>query len=525
MQEPARPETPNAKPETITHGTSKLGTIIVTEESPSTSEFSFVVKNNVVKKGQFVEVSYGPGGKEGIVFGFISELFKANRYFERAESVAEFERFASMKTQFPSDSWEYLVAQVKILGVFRNTRFERSFVPPSPGSDVSLADNTKLKTFLGFTEDGLHLGSIEHHDVPAKISLTRLLQKHLAILAMSGAGKSFLSSVLLEELLSRTKEQGRIAVIVVDIHGEYIGFAHDGVYGSKTMVVDGSEIKIPTRKISPETLMEWLPDLSGPQREVLRHAITGLKGEKKEGGFNLKDVFDAIDAADVSKDEVKRALKRSLSELKRYRFLTRKTENPRLMTDIKPGHLMILDFSTIDSLRKKQILVAMIARRLFHLRKKNKIPPYLLLIEEAHNFAREKAEERDAVSRSIIETIAREGRKFGASLCLVSQRPVNLSTTALSQCNTHIILRITNPNDLDHIQASSEGIDARVAKSITSLKVGEAIVVGEAVNYPIFVSVRDRKSTKRERGAPLHQQAIEFEAKKAKREKGVEAFI
>jgi hypothetical protein len=72
---------------------------------------------------------------------------------------------------------------------------------------------------------------------------------------------------------------------------------------------------------------------------------------------------------------------------------------------------------------------------------------------------------------------------------------------------------------------SSEGIDSRVAKSITSLKVGEAIVVGEAVNYPIFISVRDRKSIKREKGAPLHLQAIEFEEKQAKKEKNVEAFL
>ena len=90
-------------------------------------------------------------------------------------------------------------------------------------------------------------------------------------------------------------------------------------------------------------------------------------------------------------------------------------------------------------------------------------------------------------------------------MCLISQRPVNLSTTALSQCNTHIILRVTNPNDLDHIQMSSEGIDARVAKSITSLKVGEAILVGEAVNSPVFVErtraqiheARERRAARR----------------------------
>jgi len=516
-----------------------LGVIITTEESPSTAEFSFVIKSSDVKKGQYVQTAPVIGrmdekeGKEGKatesrIFGFVSEIFKANRYFERAESVAEFEKGSGVGSSFPAGSWEYTIALVKVLGSWKSdkNKFERVFVPPSPGTSIENADNDILRKFLGFVDDGLFIGSIEHHDVPARISMTRLLQKHFAILAMSGAGKSHLSSVLLEELLERKKEDGRIAVVVIDIHGEYIGFAHDPVFGSRTTIVDGSEISIPIRKISPETMMEWVPDLSAPQRDVLRHAMAGLKADKKEkGGFSFKELIEAIDASDVSKDEVKRALKRTLSELRRYRFLSRKSENPRLISDVKPGHLMILDFSTIDSLRKKQILVAMIARRLFNLRKKNKIPPFLLLIEEAHNFAREKAEERDAVSKSIIETIAREGRKFGASLCLISQRPVNLSTTALSQCNTHIILRVTNPNDLDHIQMSSEGIDARIAKSITGLKVGEAIIVGEAVNYPVFVSVRDRKSTKREKGAPLHQQAIEFEEKREKKEKSVEAFV
>ena len=498
-----------------------LGVIITREESPSTSEFSFVVSGDV-KKGQYVQVKH----PSALLFGYVSELFKSNRYFERPESVADFGRGGGIPSSFPSDSWECIVANVKILGVWKAGRFERAFTPPSPGLEVSDAEPGILRSFLGFEENGLHLGSIEHHEVPAKISMTRLLQKHLAILAMSGAGKSHLASVLLEELLGRERAHGRVAVVIVDIHGEYGGFAHDGVYGKKTTVIDASEIKIPLKRIPPELMMEWLPNLSSPQRDVLRHALFTLRKEKKDGdGYNFADLVAAIDAADVSRDEVKRALKRSLSELKRYRFLSRKSENPKLISDIKPGHLLILDFSPIDSLRKKQILVSMLARRMFNLRKKGKIPPFMLLIEEAHNFAREKAEESEAVSRSIIETIAREGRKFGASLCLISQRPVNLSTTALSQCNTHIILRVTNPNDLDHIQMSSEGIDARVAKSITSLKVGEAIIVGDAVNHPIFVRVRDRKSTKREKGAPLHQQAVEFEERRERKEKDVEAFL
>ncbi len=498
-----------------------IGTIISTEDSPSTGTFSFVLESTrtSAKKGQFVQVET----QEGIVFGYVNELIRANRYFERAESVAEYEKVNAMGDHFPVSNWDYLVGEVKILGTARGEVFGRTHVPPHPGAKVAIASDSLLRTFLGFHEGGLHIGSIQHHALEARIDLTRLVQKHFAILAMSGAGKSYLTSIIIEELLERTREHGRIAVIVIDIHGEYAGFQFDDRYGAKTKTVEGKDILFPLRKISPELIEEWMPSLSVPQRELLRHTMHELR--KGESTYGFKELIAHINQSDVSRDEVKRSLKRSLAELRRYRFITKGKENPRLIKDVKPGNLLILDFSSIDSLKKKQVIVSLLARKLFSLRKKGKIPPFLLLIEEAHNFAREKAESSEAVSRSIIETIAREGRKFGASLCLISQRPVNLSTTALSQCSTHVILRVTNPNDLDHIQMSSEGIDARVVKSITSLKVGEALLVGEAVNFPIFVNVRSRKSTKREKGLPLHEQARLFEENEEKKEAQVEAFL
>ncbi len=503
----------------------KLGKIITGEGTPSTSEFLFVIDNPEVKKGQYVEVD--SNGQK--FFGYVAEITKSNRYFERPESVAEYERNGSMNDKFPSDSWEYSVANVRLLGSFRDGLFIRSFVPPSPGSTVSDAEPEMLKRFLGFEDGELMLGNIEHHDIDAKVSMTRLFQKHAAILAMSGAGKSYLMSVILEELLDRTKEKGRVAVVVVDIHGEYLGFRHDGKYGGMTKVVDGKEIMVPLKKISPANIQEWLPNLSPVQREVLGDALRTLRKEKGAAGdryYSMKELDEAIDRSEKTGDaKSKMALKRALGSLRALRFITKKSENPRLVSDVKAGDLLILDFSTIDDLRKKQILVSLFARRLFKLRKKGRIAPFILVIEEAHNFAREKAEASEAISRSVIETIAREGRKFGASLCLISQRPVNLSTTALSQCNSHIILRVTNPNDLEHIQMSSEGIDSRVARSITGLKVGEAIIVGEAVNYPTFVRIRKRKSEKREKGKPLHLQAMDFENNAKQKEEGVEAFL
>lgn len=509
-----------------------IGTVITTEESPSTSEFSFVFDPNErnVKKGQYIQTD----SEQGTVFGYINEIFRSNRYFERAESVAEYERVSAMSNNFPTTSWEYIIAQVKVLGVSKSSFFQRASIPPVPGAKVFSANEELLKHFLGLKDNGLLLGKIQHHSTEAKLDLTRLIQKHLAILAMSGAGKSHLSTVLIEELLDRKKEDGRIATIVIDIHGEYMGFA-DGPYANRTKMIEVGNKKhgftIPLRNISPEMFEEWLPILSYPQKALLRTALVELKSEYKKSRkvYGTKDLvawLDAYQSGDAKKgDSVKPALKRSLAEILRMKILSQNKENPKLAEAVKPGNLLIFDFSDVDSLRKKQVIVALIARKLFRLRKNGKIPPFLLVVEEAHNFAREKAEAYEAVSRSVIETIAREGRKFGASLCLITQRPVNLSTTALSQCNTHIILRVTNPNDLDHIQQSSEGIDARIAKSITSLRTGEGIIVGEATNAPIFVDVRNIKIRKKEKGRPLAELAAEYEKMQEKKEEDAEAFL
>lgn len=498
-----------------------LGTVITGEGTPSTSEFLFVLDGkDGVRKGQYVQTATA----QGALFGYVSELVRVNRYYERAESVAEYEHLGQMNNNFPVSAWEHTLAEVKILGTFNSGYFDRAHLPPHPGAKVTEADEEMLAKFLGFEDGELYLGQLQHHKLSASIDMTRLLQKHLAILAMSGSGKSYLASVLLEELLERKQEKGRIAIVVIDIHGEYCGFADDPRYAQKVLLIDGKDICVPLRRVSPEQIEEFLPSATQPGKELLRRALYELKTGSKEP-YSFKKLLETIESLQIAREEVKRTLKRSLEELRRLRFLSKVKEKPVLSNDIKPGCMTILDFSSIDNLKKKQMITALIARRLFKLRKKNKIPPFLLVIEEAHNFAREKAESHEAVSKRIIETIAREGRKFGAALCLISQRPVNLSTTALSQCSTHIILRITNPNDLEHIQASSEGIDARVARAITGLHTGEAIIVGAAVNHPVFIKVRKRKSLGKEKGIQLCEQAIKFEHAAEEKKRNVEAFL
>ncbi|MHA2253969.1 MAG: helicase HerA domain-containing protein, partial [Candidatus Kariarchaeaceae archaeon] len=94
---------------------------------------------------------------------------------------------------------------------------------------------------------------------------------------------------------------------------------------------------------------------------------------------------------------------------------------------------------------------------------------------------------------------------------LISQRPVNLSTTALSQCNSHLILRILNPHDLAYIGKTSEGINHETLGMLTSLGVGEALLVGEAVNFPVFIQIRKKLVSAEFDGTSLARESKKYE--------------
>lgn len=501
---------------------SLVGTVISTLETPNTGEFHFVIQGEGVKKGQFVQVP-SPAGP---VLGAVTEIARANRYFERAESVAEYERLGVLSSQFPTTEWEYMVATVRVHGVLAGPHLQRSNVPVAPGGPVQNASEEQLKSFLGVDDTGLDLGTLAHHTLPIKLSLSRLFQKHLAILAMSGSGKSYLAGVLIEELLDRDPKKGRIAVLAIDNHGEYIGYK-DSIYRSRVSVIDGSKLRIGLRHLNASTLAEW-SQMSAVARRALDNHFSALKAQIKETQepLGLDDLIERVrsDANLNKKENVRGPLLEALEELRSLRLIGR-SDSFKPQDELKPGHLVVMDLSGVDNLRRKQMLVAYYGRKLFNKRKKGLIPPYLMLVEEAHNFAREKADKRNALSKPIIETLAREGRKFGASLCLITQRPVQLSTTALSQCNTNIILRVTNPFDLKHIGESCEGIDANMLNSITTLRVGEALVVGEAVGAPVFVSVRRRRSHTTVKGDSLDKLALDFEEKSQRKEDEIEAFL
>ena len=470
-----------------------LGTVITTAKSPSTQRIDFVLHNEeiIVSKGELVEI---PQNHNSIIISTVQEVQKFNAYYSNVDATKDISLISSstnkINSLFPTDEWASTLVSLKPLGYFseKHSRIQRIHYPVSPGSTVYRARSELIKKFLGFVDKtkGIHLGTITTSETPVIVDFTKLIQKHLAILAISGAGKSYTTSVLLEELITRDFNQGRLPVLIIDPHGEYKQFAALLDQASLATVYSGKHMSIQTNSLKAWQIREYAPDMSVVQVRELDKLLTELR--KKNDSYSFTDIIEYVSNSEIT-PRTKDSLLGWLDGLERSRIFGTNAY-PDLTQIIRPGKISIFDLSEFQSLKQKQIICAYIARKSFELRRNNTVAPFFLIIEEAHQFCPENGL---AISKNIIETIAREGRKFFASLCLISQRPVNLSATVLSQCNSHLIMRIRNPYDLDYIGKLSEGIDKETQRFIPDLEVGEGILVGEAVNYPVLFKVRARK--------------------------------
>ena len=118
--------------------------------------------------------------------------------------------------------------------------------------------------------------------------------------------------------------------------------------------------------------------------------------------------------------------------------------------------------------------------------------PVVLVLEEAQNYIQQQHfAEEESIARVVFERIAREGRKYGLGLVIASQRPSELSKTVLSQCNSFIVHRLQNPEDLRYFKEIVPSIYGPMLEQIPALAPQTALVIGECVPAPVLVKVRD----------------------------------
>lgn len=145
-------------------------------------------------------------------------------------------------------------------------------------------------------------------------------------------------------------------------------------------------------------------------------------------------------------------------------------------------------------------LAAAVARLLFQYkvwqtRQERERDPVLLVCEEAHRYVPDEGLAEYGAAQKGIRRIAKEGRKYGIGLMLVSQRPADVERTVLSQCNTWLIMRLTNAADQEHVTRILPDSLSGLARLLPSLTRQEAIFVGEAAAIPSRIMIRDLKKT------------------------------
>ncbi len=465
-----------------------------------THEFKFAIPNtSLVKRTDYIKVWHE---SDGWILAQVVSMTSSSDDFN-LESAANAASGENVK--IPHNKFE---AEASIIG-FRDRegllRVPRT--PFSSGDKVFPADYDMIRSILGLSNGNIFIGLLEGHDIKVSLDMNNLIQKHCSILAKTGSGKSYTAGVILEEILEH-----KIPLLIIDPHGEYgslkipgpgnieaiynkYGISPKG-YGSQITIYTPAN-KVLNREaddvfrmdginLSIKNLIQILPDeKSSNQQGILYEAITKLKAENDR--YTIDDIIFEVGN---NKSKLKWSVIASLESIKESEILS---EHPTKITQLfSPDKASIIDMKGVAP-PLQGMIVAKLCNDLFEARKMGKIPPGMLVVEEAHNFCPERGFEKTA-STEILRTIASEGRKFGLGMMVISQRPARIDKNVLSQCNTQIIMKMTNPNDLKAISKGLEGISSEVEEELKRLPPGVSILVSNDIELPVIVDIRVKKS-------------------------------
>ncbi len=450
----------------------------------SLSEVTFI-SDKMPKVGEYVTIEYD--GKK--VLGMIENLIRGNDALN--VDINDFKAIQKISRIGVDDN--YIRGKVKILGdVNDNLKLPRT--PVLPGTEIKLADKDTLNEIFK-VNNPIKLGSlVNQSDVEVNVEANPILSRHLAILAMTGAGKSNTVSVLMDQMLGYD-----VPVFVFDMHGEYVGaeFPNGDVNVIRPKInpiyMSFQEIKklvnIPTNGYIQERhfrrafkeARKMVSEGTAHTNNFLQIIYDILEKDSLEEGSD-KQIVDVMNKIDDSMDRYSNIFDNNIGNI---------------LTNIKIGHANVLDLSQADE-SIANVLVSHIMRNALQMRKnsvhgKDKKTldfPVFFVLEEAHILAPNK---RDSDSKRWIQRVAREGRKFGLGLCLVSQSPKTVDHDALSQMNNMIILRLVEPEDQRHVQSASESLSQDLINQLPSLNVGEAIVLGLMSRVPTLVKIDEFK--------------------------------
>ena len=429
---------------------------------------------------------------------------------------------------------DIIMAQVDFLGEGDEERltgkisnFRRGVTRyPIPGSEVyavSSADMTQV--YATDARAHVEIGTVfPTRDTRGALYVDAMLGKHFALLGSTGTGKSTSVALILHKICDIAPE-GHI--VMIDPHGEYsAAFKQNGA------LFDVNNLAMPYWMMNFAEHCEVFVTSTGDDRQIdadiLARCLLQARAKNRIAETIGKLTVDApipyllSDLTNIIQNEMGKLdkatssapfmrLKSKIDELKadpRYNFMFSGMLVGDTMADFVgklfrlPSHgkpISIIDVSGVPS-DITSTVVAVLSRLVFDyaIWSRNEARrPILLVCEEAHRYIPSDRVSKDSAGRAILERIAKEGRKYGVSLGLITQRPSDLAEGVLSQCGTIISMRLNNERDQAFIRAAMPEGARGFLDAIPALRNRECIICGEGVSIPIRVSLDHLESEKR----------------------------
>lgn len=403
---------------------------------------------------------------------------------------------------------------------------------PTTGAEVhAIGSGDIAKMFDRFQSKGFSVGTVATHpSLKVCLDPSNLFGRHFAILGQTGSGKSWTVAALVQRTVA---VMPRAHIIILDLHGEYCWKREDGNrhYAFADAIVrhvDARDLEIPYWLMTYAELCDLLIDRTEQaahnQTAFFRDTLRQLREKEKVPldlnrvtvdtpvFFSLDELLGAVRAKNTEMVQGARGAKqgdmfgdfdRFLVRLEsrmndvRYDFLLKpkvRTNSASLVGMLRDfvglgtqkAAVTVIDLSSVP-FDVRPTVAAQIGRLAFEFNywnPKYREFPILLMCEEAHAYIPRASESQFAGSRKSMERIAKEGRKYGVGLAIVSQRPHEVSETVLAQCGTFICLRITNPDDQGYVRSLVPESEGDLVSVLAGLGRGEALVLGEAVPLP-----------------------------------------
>ncbi|WP_027532226.1 ATP-binding protein [Bradyrhizobium sp. WSM3983] len=420
------------------------------------------------------------------------------------------------------------IASVDLLGEILNAadkaKFQRGVTNyPTIGDSVDLITSQELRTIYAPTgSDQINVGFLQQdRSVVAYVDIEEMLSKHFAVLGSTGVGKSTGVSLLLNEIL---KARPNLRIFLLDVHNEY-----GRCFGDRALVLNPRNLKLPFwlfnfeeivdvlfggRAGAPEeldVLAEVIPIAKGIYTQYQNTDRLGLKRiDPKQIGFTVDTpvpyrLVDLISLIDERMGKLENRSSRIIyhkliSRIEavrndpRYAFMFDNANVGgdtmaevishlfRLPANGKPMTVMQLagfPAEVIDS------VVSVLCRMAFDFGLwSDGVSPMLFVCEEAHRYASADRNIGFGPTRKAVSRIAKEGRKYGVYLGLITQRPAELDATIISQCNTLFTMRLANDRDQALLRAAVSDAAANLLSFVPSLGTREVLAFGEGVALP-----------------------------------------